>query len=94
MNDKPLDCVGLDLDTARVGKHDFRLNSADPVSTPEEKQPFYVHCKTCGHEWVWFFAPILMDVLAKFKPHPCQKCHSEKVVCGRAPALTPSAPAR
>jgi hypothetical protein len=40
MSDKPLDCIGLDLGTARVGKHDFRLDSNVTTNTVAQPPAF------------------------------------------------------
>jgi len=50
-----------------------------------EKTPFWVHCKTCGHEWILLYAPIPMAKFARIAKSPhCPKCHEEKkVFCGR-----------
>lgn len=58
--------------------------------TAEEKQPFHVHCKSCGHEWVAFWLPLTMDkdgmaLLRSAGNSPCPKCAKKPVLCGKAP---------
>ena len=44
-----------------------------------ERQPFYVWCKTCRHEWVAFWFPLLMDrkgmaLMKSAGKAPCPMC--------------------
>lgn len=57
---------------------------------PEEKTPFDVHCRDCGHEWVPFYFPLVMDkrgqALMCNAGKACPKCVSDKVFCGKRPS--------
>lgn len=44
-----------------------------------ERQPFYVWCKTCRHEWVAFWLPLAMDrkgmaLMKSVGKAPCPMC--------------------
>ena len=62
--------------------------------TPEEKQPFIVHCRDCKHEWAPFYVPLVMDkkglALMKNAGKACPKCVGKNVFCG--PNLPPASP--
>jgi hypothetical protein len=48
------------------------------TNTVEDKQPFWVNCASCGHEWILFYAPIAVDIMAKFAKNPCPMCGEAK----------------
>jgi DNA-directed RNA polymerase subunit RPC12/RpoP len=54
----------------------------------EEKQPAYVHCADCRHEWPAFYTPLLMDakgmkLLKWVGKSRCPKCAGKRVMMGR-----------
>jgi hypothetical protein len=56
----------------------------------EEKQPFWVNCAACGHEWILFYAPIAVEIMAKFAKNPCPMCGEAKhVKIGTKPKPVP-----
>lgn len=56
------------------------------MSKKEEHQPFYVHCKSCEHQWVAFYVPMeLIKVAEICKRQICPNCGETEVRCGKAP---------
>ena len=56
------------------------------AETPIDRQPFYVHCASCKHEWVAFYTPMDVSTVAEIgKRAICPSCGSTKVNCGNAP---------
>ena len=54
--------------------------------TIEGRQPFYVHCAACRHEWVAFYTPMDLDKVAEVcKRQICPSCGETDVKCGKAP---------
>lgn len=52
----------------------------------KEKSPVYVHCRPCGHEWVWVYMPMLASDLKKFMKIACPMCHvngKDKIFMGK-----------
>jgi hypothetical protein len=41
MTDKPLDCIGIDLRSSPIGKHDFRLRDSPTASTLPEAETIH-----------------------------------------------------
>lgn len=56
------------------------------MSTANE---FWVRCRTCGHEWIAAYLPMLLRSFVKIaKGCACPKCGEVKEVrCGKAEAL-------
>ena len=52
------------------------------------KEPFYVHCGKCSHEWVAAFLPLPVDVFAKLGKAPCPMCGAKNVLIGQLPKAT------
>lgn len=46
----------------------------------EDKEPFWVNCHSCSHEWVLFYTPIDVSTMAKFMKLPCPKCGEKKSI--------------
>ncbi len=51
----------------------------------ESREPMFVHCGKCSHEWAIGFAPMDLNTLAKVGSSPCPKCKSRKVFFGIKP---------
>jgi hypothetical protein len=64
----------------------FSGASITPQPAPIERQPFYVHCTSCKHEWVCFYEPMDIAKVAEIgKRAICPACGETKVNCGKAP---------
>lgn len=67
---------------------DVQITVGASEPTPE-RQPFDVHCKNCGHEWVPFYLPLTMDkrgqALMRNAGKACPMCVSDKVFVGKRP---------
>ncbi len=50
--------------------------------TSMEKQPLYVHCVDCKHEWVWVYTPLKVSYLKDFKAGRCIYCHEKNIAMG------------
>ena len=48
------------------------------------KEPFYVHCADCSHEFIAFYAPIQLSLIKRFKNAACPMCASKNVLTGKA----------
>ncbi len=59
------------------------------MSDPAEKQPFYVHCGKCSHEWALAFLPMDLGLFVKMGKSPrCPMCGSKNVRVGQYPKPT------
>lgn len=48
-----------------------------------KKEPTYVHCNNCNHEWILFYSPIPVRAMVKLcTPNVCIYCHTGKVFMG------------
>ena len=54
----------------------------------EEKEPFYVHCGKCSHEWAAAFLPLPINLFAKLAKALCPMCGSKDVNIGQLPKPT------
>lgn len=54
----------------------------------EQKEPMWVHCGDCQHEWVMCYMPMRADLFARFKRVACPMCASRKVLVGGIPKPT------
>jgi hypothetical protein len=63
----------------------FKVGTLSSSVEPSvERQPFYVHCASCKHEWVAFYTPMDVTTVAKIgKRAICPSCGSTKVNCGK-----------
>lgn len=60
----------------------------------DEKEPFYVHCEKCSHEWAVAFLPLPVNVFSKLAKALCPMCGSKKVNVGSKPKPTDEGDAR
>ena len=54
----------------------------------ENKEPFFVHCGKCSHEWVAAFLPLPIDAFVKLGKSPCPMCGKNSVMIGAFPKTT------
>lgn len=52
------------------------------------KEPFFVHCGKCSHEWAAAYLPLPVDVFVKLGKAPCPMCGAKQVLVGKIPKPT------
>ena len=57
-----------------------------------DREPFYVHCAKCQHEWALGFFPMPLNDVAKMSKVTCPVCKSKLVKIG--PLAKPTAPGK
>lgn len=65
------------------------IHQADRADN-EKRSPFYIWCKKCGHEWIAFYFPLVLDekgmnLLKMVSKFPCPMCAEKLVMVGKAP---------
>jgi hypothetical protein len=53
------------------------------MTDPAGKEPLFVHCGKCSHEWAIAFMPMPASVFAKLAKSRCPMCGGKKVFFGR-----------
>lgn len=54
-----------------------------------DREPLYVHCGTCEHEWAIGFAPLPVADFVKIARTRCPLCKAQRVMMGLVPRPTP-----
>lgn len=53
-----------------------------------KREPFYVHCGKCSHEWAPGLMPMPVDTMSVICKRPCPVCGSKKIILGLVPRPT------
>lgn len=53
-----------------------------------EREPMWVHCADCSHEWVCAYLPMPIAKLAPLMKAPCPMCGGKKPFLGKLPRET------
>ena len=52
------------------------------------KEPFWVHCGKCQHEWAPCFLPVSLEIFGRLTHNRCPACGSKEVKVGEFPKPT------
>lgn len=59
-----------------------------PETPDEQKDPMWVHCGSCSHEWICAWLPMPIPKVAPLMKAPCPRCGSKPIFMGKLPRET------